>query len=185
MKRFLILLRGINVGGKNKMPMATLKLFLEELGCQNVRPYIQSGNVVVESTTSAKKLTQEIEAGLPKKFSLDSSVIKVLILTPEQLSEIVDNKPPHFGDNPDTYHNDVIFLIGIDISQVKKYFQPREGVDSVWFGTTVVYSQRLSAKRTQSRLSRIVGTPVYSSMTIRNWNTTKKLLEMLCDTPFN
>lgn len=183
MNKFLILLRGINVGGKNKMPMATLQLFLEDLGCQHVRPYIQSGNVVVESTSSSKKLTQEIEAGLPKKFQLDSAVIKVLIVTPEQLSEVVENKPPHFGDNPDTYHSDVIFLIGIDASKVKDYFQPKEGVDSVWFGTNVVYSQRLSSKRTQSRLSRIVGTPVYASMTIRNWNTTLKLFEMIKDKP--
>ncbi|HEY8134895.1 MAG TPA: hypothetical protein VIF08_02560, partial [Candidatus Limnocylindrales bacterium] len=56
---------------------------------------------------------------------------------------------------------------------------PRDGVDSVSPGPGVVYSQRLSAQRTKSRLNRIVGTPEYRSMTIRNWNTTAKLLELL------
>ncbi|MFN2195678.1 MAG: DUF1697 domain-containing protein, partial [Anaerolineales bacterium] len=56
---------------------------------------------------------------------------------------------------------------------------PREGVDQVWPGDDVIYSQRLSALRTKSRLSKIMGTPAYKSMTIRNWNTTTKLLEIL------
>ena len=60
-----------------------------------------------------------------------------------------------------------------------RVFNPREGVDAVWQGTGVIYSQRLSAERTRSRLSAIVGTPAYQSMTIRNWNTTTKLLAML------
>jgi uncharacterized protein (DUF1697 family) len=55
----------------------------------------------------------------------------------------------------------------------------RDGVDSAWAGRGVVYFQRLSARRTQSRMSKIVGTPEYSSMTIRNWRTTTKLLAML------
>ncbi len=179
MNRYAILLRGINVGGKNKVPMAKLKIFLEELGCQNVRPYIQSGNVIVDSPDGAKKLTQRIEEGLSTTFSLESSTIKTLVLTPGALSQVVENRPPQFGDKPDTYHSDVIFLIGISVNDVKEYFHPKEGVDSIWFGDKVVYSQRLSAKRTQSRLSRIVGSPVYASMTIRNWNTTRKLLQMI------
>lgn len=182
MNRFAILLRGINVGGKNKLPMAQLTQFLEGLGCERVRPYIQSGNVIVDYPHSAKKLTQSIEEGLPTAFTFDSSSIKILVLTPDQLSKVVKNKPPHFGDAPETYHSDVIFLIGISVQEVKDYFDPKEGVDSIWFGSDVVYSQRLSAKRTQSRLSRIVGTKVYASMTIRNWNTTKKLFEMINET---
>jgi uncharacterized protein (DUF1697 family) len=59
-----------------------------------------------------------------------------------------------------------------------KVFRPREGVDQVWQGDGVIYSQRLSAERTKSRLGAIIGTPVYKSMTIRNWNTTTKLLEL-------
>jgi uncharacterized protein (DUF1697 family) len=60
-----------------------------------------------------------------------------------------------------------------------KVFDPRPGVDSVWPGRGVIYSQRLSAQRTKSRLGKIVGSPAYQSMTIRSWTTTLALLELL------
>jgi uncharacterized protein (DUF1697 family) len=69
--------------------------------------------------------------------------------------------------------------MGIDSSQAMPVFNPREGVDKVWAGKGVIYSQRLSSQRTKSRLSKIMGTPIYKSMTIRNWYTTTKLLEIL------
>lgn len=50
-------------------------------------------------------------------------------------------------------------------------FDPRDGVDEVWPGNGVIYSQRLSAERTRSRMGRIVGTKPYQSMTVRSWNT--------------
>jgi uncharacterized protein (DUF1697 family) len=58
-------------------------------------------------------------------------------------------------------------------------FDPRPGVDEVWPGTGVIYSQQLSSQRTKSRLGRIVGTPAYKSMTIRSWATTVALLERI------
>ena len=67
MKTYVILLRGINVGGKNKIPMADLKLFLEEQGFKDVLTYIQSGNVVLRSDLAAKTLSAKIEDSLPKK----------------------------------------------------------------------------------------------------------------------
>jgi uncharacterized protein (DUF1697 family) len=60
-----------------------------------------------------------------------------------------------------------------------RVFDPRPGVDSVWPGEGVIYSQRLSAERTRSRLGKIVGTPAYKSMTIRSWATTMALSELL------
>ena len=77
------------------------------------------------------------------------------------------------------YHSDAIFLMDMDSAQAMPAFDPREGVDKVWPGEGVIYSQRLSAQRTKSRLSKIMGTPAYKSMTIRSWNTTTKLLEIL------
>ncbi|HKG55257.1 MAG TPA: DUF1697 domain-containing protein [Anaerolineales bacterium] len=179
MKTYVILMRGINVGGKNKISMVELKSFLEEQGFEHVRTFIQSGNVILQSKLGAKTVRQKIEKGLPGKFKLDSSMIKVLALTSEQLQKIVDDKPKGFGDQPKKYHSDVIFLMGIGAVEAMKVFKPREGVDNVWQGDLAIYSQRLSAKRTQSRLSKIVGTPAYQSMTIRNWNTTTKLLKIL------
>jgi uncharacterized protein (DUF1697 family) len=58
-------------------------------------------------------------------------------------------------------------------------FSPREGVDTVWAGDGVIYSQRLSALRTRSRLNKIMVATAYKSMTIRNWNTTTKLLALM------
>ena len=179
MNTYIILLRGINVGGKNKVPMASLRKCLEELGFSHVLTYIASGNVILESDKHADELKAQIEAALPKSFKLDNELIKVLVLTPNQLQAVIDNKPEGFGEQPEKYHSDAIFLMGIDSAQAIRVFDPREGVDNVWPGDGVIYSQRLSAQRTRSRLSKIVATPVYKSMTIRSWNTTTKLLEIL------
>jgi uncharacterized protein (DUF1697 family) len=179
MSTYVILLRGINVGGKNKVPMAALKKCLEELEFSNVSTYIASGNVILESDKPADEIKARIEQVLPKSFQLDSKLIKVLVLSHEQLQAVIDNKPKGFGDQPDKYHNDAIFLMDIDAAEAMSVFNPREGVDTIWPGIGVIYSQRLSAERTKSRLSTIMMSPLYKSMTIRNWNTTTKLLEML------
>lgn len=179
MKTYVVLLRGINVGGKNKVSMAMLKAALEALDFKNVRTYINSGNVVLQSTLDAKTIAQQIEVMLPLTFKLDSSLIKILTLTYEQLQAIVESKPKGFGEQPNTYHSDVIFLMGISEDEALKVFNPREGVDTIWPSKNVIYSQRLSSERTKSRLNKVVGTPAYASMTIRNWNTTTKLLQIM------
>jgi uncharacterized protein (DUF1697 family) len=179
MHTYVILIRGINVGGKNKVPMTGLRNCLEELGCSNVSTYIASGNVIVEADKRPDELQAQIEAALPESFKLDSELIRVLVLTRKQLQAVIDNKPKDFGEQPEKYHSDAIFLMGIDSAQAMPVFDPREGVDNVWPGDSVIYSQRLSAQRTKSRLSKIVGTPVYQSMTLRSWNTTTKLLKIL------
>ena len=91
----------------------------------------------------------------------------MLILTLAQLRAVIRKRPKGFGDHRKTYHSDAVFLIDIDPKTAMKVFDPRPGVDEVWPGTGVIYSQRLSAQRTRSRLGKIVGTPVYQSMTIR------------------
>lgn len=179
MNTYVVLMRGINVGGKNKVAMAGLKKCLEKLGFSDVSTYIASGNVILKSDKSAKSISDEIEKALPECFKLDSELIKVLALTHEQFQAVVDNKPKGFGEQPDKYHSDAIFLMGIDSAQVMPLFSPREGVDNIWQGKGVIYSQRLSAQRTKSRLNKIMAAPEYKSMTIRSWNTTTKLLDLL------
>jgi uncharacterized protein (DUF1697 family) len=175
----LALLRGINVGGTNKVPMAELKACFEELGCENVRTYIASGNVMFESNKSPADLTEEIQEALPKKFRLDSKLIRILVLSRDQLQMVIDQAPKGFGTEPGKYHSDAIFLMGIPSDEAIKVFNPREGVDKVWQGDLAIYSQRLSAQRTRSRLSKIMSSPLYRQMTIRSWNTTAKLLELM------
>lgn len=179
MKPCLLLMRGINVGGKNKVSMAALRTCLEELGFSHVTTYIASGNAIVQSDKKPAEIKTLIEATLPKAFELDTELIKVLALTHGQLQSVVDNKPTGFGDQPDKYHSDAIFLIDIDIAEAMAIFNPRRGVDKIWPGNGLIYSQRLSAERTKSRLSVIAVSPLYKSMTIRNWNTTVKLLDMM------
>jgi uncharacterized protein (DUF1697 family) len=179
MTSYTILLRGINVGGKNKLSMATLKECLAETGFSDVATYINSGNVVLSSDRTATQIKSDIETLLPKKFKLDSELIKVLVLNKQQLQAVVDNKPNGFGESPDTYHSDIIFLIDFDVQEALTVFNPREGVDAIWPGEGVIYSQRLSEMRTKSRLGKIIGTVPYQSMTIRTWGTTVKLLALL------
>ncbi len=179
MKIYLILLRGINVGGKNKIPMSSLKECLEKEGYQNVTTFIASGNVVLQSGKDAKQVKANIEKILPQYFTLDSELIKVLVLTYQELKAVIDNKPKGFGEEPKKYYTDVIFLIDIDVTQAMTVFNPKEGVDTIWPGNNVIYSQRLGALRTKSRLGKIIGTKEYKSMTIRTWNTTIKLLEIV------
>jgi uncharacterized protein (DUF1697 family) len=159
--------------------MARLKEFLEQLRFTEVSTYIASGNVILKSDLSAGEIQAQIEEALPKTFKLDSELIKVLVLTRDQLQAVIDKRPRGFGDEPAKYHSDAIFLMGIAAGEAMSAFDPREGVDRVWPGDGVIYSQRLSAARTRSRLSKALGTPTYKSMTIRSWNTTTNLLEIL------
>lgn len=179
MQNYIVLLRGINVGGKNKVPMSDLRQCLTELGFTDVSTYIASGNVLLKSDKNSAEIKNLIEEVLPRKFKLDSELIKVLVLSEAQLRTVIDSKPAGFGEQPDTYHSDVIFLMDVDIDAAMQVFNPREGVDMVWPGPGVVYSQRLSAMRTKSRLSSIMMSPLYKSMTIRTWNTVVKLLAMI------
>lgn len=179
MKAYAVLLRGINVGGKNKMPMAGLKKLLEGLGFSDVKTYIASGNAVLRSDKSPSQVKAAIEKALPQAFKLDAELIKVLVLSHGEIRSMIAERPKGFGDEPTKHHSDAIFLIGLKPAEALAVFSPREGVDKVWGGKGLIYSQRLSAKRTQSRLGKIMGTPAYQSMTIRNWRTTTTLLEML------
>jgi uncharacterized protein (DUF1697 family) len=178
MTRYVVLLRGINVGGKNPVPMARLREVLGELGYEDVVTYIASGNVVLSSAHKAARIKREIEAALPKAFKLHTENLAVHVLTAAQLQAVVENRPEGFGDEPGRYHSDAIFLMGISAKDAMGAFDPREGVDTVWPGKGVIYSQRLSAQRTKSRLSKVASSPHYKSMTIRNWATTTKLAEL-------
>lgn len=179
MKTYVILLRGINVGGKNIVPMAGLKACLKERGFFNVSTYIASGNVILESDKPAAQVRARIEAAMIKSFQLDSELIKVLVLSRRRLQAVIENKPKGFGEQPEKFHSDAIFLMDINAAQAMQVFNPREGVDKVWPGPGVIYSQRLSAERSRSRLNRIMVSPLYKSMTIRSWNTTVRLWELL------
>ena len=176
---YLVLFRGINVGGKNKVPMAELKALLTELGFRNVSTYIQSGNAIVRSELTAESIARKIEKALPARFKLDTELIRVLVLSRADFEAAIDDRPEGFGDQPGMYHSDAIFLMGVDAAAAMTAFSPKEGVDAVWPGDGLIYSQRLSAQRTKSRLNRIASSPHYKSMTIRSWQTTLALMDLV------
>jgi len=171
------LLRGINVGGRNPVAMARLRDAFETEGFYAVSTYIQSGNVLFESDAPSDSLENELEAMLERRLGFP---LVAVVRSHRQLRDVVDRAPDGFGGAPDTYHSDVIFLKGrLSSRQAMRVVEQREGVDQAWTGSGVLYFQRVSARRAQSRMSRIVGTLEYQQMTIRSWTTTTKLLSLL------
>jgi len=174
---YVALLRAINVGGRNPVPMADLRTTLTAAGFDAVRTYIQSGNVLFTTDGAAGELEATLESVLMSRFGFP---IPVVVRSHRQLRSVVDDAPAGFGTRPDTYHSDVVFLKAPLTSRAAMgVVELREGVDQAWPGRGVVYFARLGERRAQSRMSRIVGTPEYQRMTVRNWATTTKLLALL------
>lgn len=176
-QRYVALLRGINVGGRNSVAMADLRQALEVDGYTAVSTYIRSGNVLFESEAPTEVLEDSLEATLERRFGVR---LVVVVRSRDQLRSVVERAPKDFGQIPDTYHSDTIFLKApLTSRRAMEVVALREGVDHAWPGDGVVYFARLTERSTQSRMSRIVGTPEYRLMTIRNWTTTTKLLALL------
>jgi uncharacterized protein (DUF1697 family) len=96
------------------------------------------------------------------------------------MRSIVDRAPKGFGTQPDLYRYDAIFLKApLTAKTAITHVEMKEGVDRCWAGNGVLYFSRLISRVTSSRINRIVGLPVYQQMTIRNWNTTTKLAELV------
>jgi uncharacterized protein (DUF1697 family) len=172
------LLRGINVGGRNRVPMADLRRAVEDLGYADVRTFIQSGNVLFGASGDADAVASTLETML-RHLQLDSDEIMVRVLDRDQLASIVDGAPHGFGGQPDVYKYDVAFLKGVMGNEVVSRVRLNAEVDAVWARPDAVYYRRLTSKLSQSRMSRIVSSPVYRYMTMRNWNTTTKLLALM------
>lgn len=176
-RRYVGLLRGINVGGRNKVAMADLRDVFERHGYAKVATYIQSGNVIFESDAARDSLERNVESMLETELDLP---IVVVVRSHLQLRNVIAKAPAGFGAQPDRFHSDAVFLKApLTARRTMGVVQLRDGVDRAWVGTGVVYFQRLSARRTQSKMSKIVSTPEYSLMTIRSWRTTTRLLELL------
>ena len=178
MNQYLVLLRGINVGGKNIIKMADLKASFDEMGFSNVVTYIQSGNVVLQSEGKDKvAITAKIEMGLSKRFNFEA---KVVVIAQKELAGIVKSAPEGFGEEEKKFRYDVIFLKEpLTPKEAMQSVKVREGVDTAHAGKQALYFSRLISRASQSYLTKVIGTPVYQNMTIRNWNTTTKLLALM------
>jgi uncharacterized protein (DUF1697 family) len=176
--QYLTLLRGINVGGNNIIKMADLKLSFENMGFTDVLTYIQSGNVIFRSDEKdITFLMEKIEEVLSERFNYKS---RVVVISDMQLRKVVAEAPHGFGSAPDDYRYDVLFLKNpLTAEEAMKEFAIKEGVDTADAGDLVLYFSRLISKASQSSLNRIITQPIYKNMTIRNWNTTTKLLALI------
>jgi uncharacterized protein (DUF1697 family) len=178
MTQCLALLRGINVGGNNVIRMRGLVACFEEQGLTKVVTNIQSGNVIFEAEQGeAEVLAAQLELALATTFSYQASLV---LLTREQLESIVVQSPEGFGKQPDLHRYDVIYLKPpLTAAEAIKIVPLRDGVDRAFAGPGALYFSRLISRATASQLSRIIGIPSYQSLTIRNWNTTVRLLELM------
>jgi uncharacterized protein (DUF1697 family) len=175
---YLALLRGINVGGNNIIKMDNLKKLFEEIKFSDVKTYIQSGNVLFNDSEKDKmKLSVKIEKALLEKIN---SKIDVMILTFSEMKKIINEKPDKFGEEMEKFRYDAMFLLEpLTSKEAIKEIKTRDGVDEMYEGHRIIYFKRLIAKITKTHINKIVGTPIYQKITIRNWNTTKKLYELM------
>jgi uncharacterized protein (DUF1697 family) len=92
MKTFIVLLRAVNVAGKNSIKMAELKSHLENVNFQNVKTYIQSGNIILQSNLSSSDVLLKVREIINKYFGL---FVQVFVLDRESLQQILVNNPFH------------------------------------------------------------------------------------------
>lgn len=175
--RYVALLRGINVGGNNKIDMAGLREAFETAGMTEVMSYINSGNVVFSSKISDRsELTAALEAAVADRFHLN---VDLLVKYADEMRSIVAALP---GDwvNDKSMKCDVLYLWeDVDRPSVMDELEFREGLEDVVYTPGAVIWRVDREHATKSRLPRIVGTPMYKRMTIRNCNTARKLIELL------
>jgi len=174
---YLALLRGINVGGANKVAMAKLKLLFEQLKFKNVTTFIASGNVVFISTvTDRTKLTDIIEAAIKKEFGFP---IKVLVRTIPEIQRIIKVLPASWVNDKDI-KCDVMFLWKeIDNPAILKQLPFNKEIEDVKYVSGAVLWRIDRAHASKSRMFKIVKTQLYQSMTIRNPNTVRKLYKLM------
>lgn len=175
--KFIALLRGINVGGNNKVSMVDLKKALEEEEFKNIITYINSGNVIFESNESNKEILVKIcERAIENKFGFH---VICSVISAKELKEALKNAPSWWDQNK-SYKNNAIFVIAPEtadgiMQQVGEAKPDYEKISA--YGPIIFWTAPLETF-SRSRYSKIVGTNAYKSITIRNANTTKKLLEL-------
>lgn len=174
---YVALLRGINVGGNNKIDMKTLKQVFEQAGMASVKTYINSGNIIFSDNSRSKlELTEILEEAIYANFALK---IKVLIYSYEEYKPIAEAIPPSWT-NDSGMKGDVLFLWEeVNTEAVLEQLIIKPEIDQVLYipGAILWGVERQLA--TRSGLGKLVGTKLYKQMTVRNVNTVRKLNELM------
>jgi uncharacterized protein (DUF1697 family) len=175
--KYVALLRGINVGGNRKVPMADLKVSFEQLGFTGVKTLINSGNVIFESDINHdEKLTKMIEKQLEKDFGF---AVATIVRSQDEIQKVVKAVPVAWVNNADM-KCDVMFLWPeIDNKKVLDQIAHNPDMEDLKYVSGAVIWRIDRQNATKSKVIRIVGTKPYKQMTIRNCNTVRKLNQLM------
>ena len=170
--RYVALLRGVNVGGNNKLPMKELPAIFQKCGCTNVRTYIQSGNVVFDCPTGLAELNDTIAKGIEKKFGFKPSIV---VRSLAELEKIVKHNPYLKAGAADSELH-VVFLetapLPAEIAKLEQYREPPEEFEVR--GKDVYLRMPNGMGR-----SKMAAVKLNTVATARNWRTVNALLEMM------
>ncbi|HKT43587.1 MAG TPA: DUF1697 domain-containing protein [Gaiellaceae bacterium] len=174
--KYVALLRGINVGGNAIIKMAELKTCVAELGHANVRTYIASGNVLFESPErSGAKLESAFEHAIERAFGHS---VRAVVRSRTEIERIAAHIPAHWIGDDDRRVSVAYLMREGDARTIAKGLKPKAGIDELVVapGALIWAIRRDALTRTGLKL---IGTPVYKLMTIRNVNTALKLAELV------
>jgi uncharacterized protein (DUF1697 family) len=175
--KYVALLRGINVGGNNIIKMEQLKACFEAGGFEQVMTYIQSGNVLFASDEEDRaRLTSTIEEMLSQMFHYSA---RIVIRSYPEMQRVVSGVPDDWKHKTDLRCNIAFIKEPVTASEVAQEIHPQEGIDVVTIGEGVLYLSTVLSGLTKSALVKLVSKKVYRDMTIRNYNTTQKLLALM------
>lgn len=174
---YVALLRGINVGGKNKIDMKLLQKTFERAGMKSVVTYINSGNIIfTQDSLSKLEVSPILEEAIHKDFGLQ---IKVLIRTLDDFKIIMSSLPASWK-NDQHMKSDVMFLWNeIDDKSVIDKLQIKSDIDHVNYVTGAILWSVDKENAAKSGKIKLVGTDLYKKMTIRNVNTTRKIYKLM------
>ncbi len=173
---YVALLRGVNVGGKNRVVMRQLAQALEREGFEDVSTYINSGNILFQTDKTATEAGHIVERVIKTEFSL---TIKVLVRSHTEIQNIIDTLPDNWN-NDDTQKCDVMFVWDShDIEGIRDQLTIKPDIDDVKFITGTIIWRVDRDKVTRSGMMKLVGTDLYKHMTIRNSNTARTLHQIM------
>jgi len=172
---FVVLLRGINLGSHNKVPMPTLRTLLEGLSYEEVTTYIQSGNAVLTTKDSATKVRSRVHDAIAEEFGFD---VAVVVRTRQQLEKVLDGNPfLKKAKGPNALH--VVFLAAKPAtSKVKALTGADWGDDEVAVKGTEAYLHLPNGYGRAKLNNMVVEKQLGVVGTARNWRTTAKLMEL-------
>ena len=175
--RFLALLRGVNVGGKNIVPKDALRGCFEDLGFTSVRTYIQSGNVLFRSKdTDVPALTDDVERALSDRFSYKA---RAVVLSRRSYLTAVDAAPEEWGRDDAYMHHALFTLAGADPEDILARLQPpRLEWETVCAGPGVIYWSISRSRPTRSTWVKLPASREYQKLTARNHNTAFRLRQL-------